>query len=206
MKILVVLSLLHLILFESSVCVFPDQNWATRTAREVGLNGTKLAEIAKYGGSGCIIRYGYHIYGWGNDSLANDVASAAKPVYSYFLLSALQNQLIPSLNQKIKEWQPKITTINQNLSYKDSNITWHHMANQISCYEVSDIPGTAFDYNDWLAHKQTLKKTQCAFLFFVAKLRINIILMFCIVFDTTHTKHSKQPFKGKWHYFGIPYF
>ena len=33
--------------------------------------------------------------------------------------------------------------------FKDRNITWRHMANQISCYEIGAKPGTAFDYNDW---------------------------------------------------------
>ena len=33
--------------------------------------------------------------------------------------------------------------------FKDRNITWRHMANQVSCYEIGAKPGTAFDYNDW---------------------------------------------------------
>ncbi len=33
--------------------------------------------------------------------------------------------------------------------FKDRDITWRHMANQVSCYEIGAKPGTAFDYNDW---------------------------------------------------------
>ena len=33
--------------------------------------------------------------------------------------------------------------------FKDRDITWRHMANQVSCYEIGAEPGTAFDYNDW---------------------------------------------------------
>ena len=40
-------------------------------------------------------------------------------------------------------------TLSLTLGYKDRNITWRHMANQISCYEIKALPGTAFDYNDW---------------------------------------------------------
>jgi len=35
------------------------------------------------------------------------------------------------------------------LAFKDRAITWRHLANQTSCYGVTEAPGTAFCYNDW---------------------------------------------------------
>ena len=46
-------------------------------------------------------------------------------------------------------WEPRLNSINAALGYKDRDITWRHMANQISCYGVKDRPGTAFNYNDY---------------------------------------------------------
>lgn len=52
--------------------------------------------------------------------------------------------MMPVLN-----YQPCLNPLNAGLGFKDRNITFRHMANQISCYGVSKAPGAAFDYNDW---------------------------------------------------------
>ncbi|MFH1744458.1 MAG: DUF4038 domain-containing protein [bacterium] len=130
--------------------VFPDSTWATKAPEEVGLSTAQLEALANYvGGRGCVVRHGYMIYGWGDQSERCDVASACKPVYAHFLLKSLEDGRIGGLDEKVSRWEPRLNEINAKLDYKDRNITWRHMANQISCYGVADHPGTAFDYNDW---------------------------------------------------------
>jgi len=129
---------------------FPGATWQWKTPAEVGLDPAKLDAIRDFaGGRGCIVRYGYMVYAWGDYKKRGDVASAVKPVTAHFLFKAVEDGKIPSLDQKVVEWEPRLGTINAALGYKDKNITWRHMANQISCYGVSEPPGTAFDYNDW---------------------------------------------------------
>jgi CubicO group peptidase (beta-lactamase class C family) len=44
---------------------------------------------------------------------------------------------------------PALDGINPRLGHKDRNITWRHLANQTSCYGVTERPGEAFDYSDY---------------------------------------------------------
>jgi CubicO group peptidase (beta-lactamase class C family) len=77
------------------------------------------------------------------------VYSAEKPWYAHFLWKALEDGKIPSLDQKVNLWEPRLNDINADLGHKDCNITWRHLANQTSCYGVRDNPGEAFNYNDY---------------------------------------------------------
>ncbi|MBN1817671.1 MAG: serine hydrolase [Sedimentisphaerales bacterium] len=110
----------------------------------------KLEELAGFaGGRGCVVRHGYMVYTWGDITARRDIASAAKPFYSYFLLKAWEDKRIPGLDQKVMEWEPRLRELNADLGFKDRDITWRHLANQVSCYGVREKPGTAYDYNDW---------------------------------------------------------
>jgi len=130
--------------------VFPTETWQTRSPAELGLSRAKLEEFARFvGGRGCVVRYGYMAYTWGDATRRGDVASAAKPWYSFFLFRAVEKGLLPSLDEKVARYEPRLAKLNPDLGYKDRNITWRHLANQISCYGVTEAPGTAFDYNDW---------------------------------------------------------
>lgn len=109
-----------------------------------------LEALAEHlGGRGCVVRSGYLVYAWGDIARRTDVASAAKPVYAHFLFLALQSGRIPSLDEPIVRWEPRLTVLNPSLGYKDQGITWRHLATQTACYGVQEPPGTAFDYNDW---------------------------------------------------------
>ena len=130
--------------------VFPGKEWANRTPAEVGLKPQKLKEFSRFvGGRGCVVRHGYMVYGWGDASHRADVASACKPFYSHFLFKALEDGKIESLDEKAVRWEPRLAKINRQLGYKDREITWRHFANQTSCYQLVDKPGTAYAYNDW---------------------------------------------------------
>jgi CubicO group peptidase (beta-lactamase class C family) len=130
--------------------VFPGQEWATRTPAEVGLDADRLKTFSDYvGGRGCVVRYGCLVYTWGDVSQRADVASAAKPVYAHFLFQAVEKGQIAGLEEKVLPWEPRLNDLNPSLGYKDRDITWRHLANQISCYGVVEKPGTAYCYNDW---------------------------------------------------------
>ena len=110
--------------------VYPKAKWAERTPAEVGMDAARLSEFGKYvGGRGCVVRHGYMVYTWGDAGKRGDVASAAKPWYSHFLLKAIEDGKIPSVDQEVAEWEPRLGKINPDLGHKDRLITWRHMAN-----------------------------------------------------------------------------
>ncbi len=130
--------------------VYPGKEWATKRPEQVGLDATKLKELGDYtGGFGCVVRNGVMVYTWGDASRRKDVASAAKPFYSHFLFKAIEDGKISSLNERVNEWESRLNHINKDRGYKDRNIRWRDLANQISCYGLADAPGTAYAYNDW---------------------------------------------------------
>lgn len=130
--------------------VTPRKEWERKTPEEVGLDSKKLKQFSEFvGGRGCVVRYGYLVYQWGDISRRADIASASKPFYSHLLFKALEEGRIKSLDEKAVRWEPRLGEINEKLGFKDSQITWRHFANQISCYQLVEKPGTAYDYNDW---------------------------------------------------------
>ncbi len=133
-----------------SALVWPGQSWETREPAAVGLDDARLHEFAqRVGGRGCIVRSGYMVFTWGDAARRGDVASAAKTWYAHFLFRAVEDGRIPSLDQPVVEFEPRLAEINAALGFKDRDITWRRMANQVSCYGVAEPPGSAYDYNDW---------------------------------------------------------
>ncbi len=130
--------------------VFPGKTWAKRAPAEAGLEVQKLKEFSRFvGGRGCVVRHGYLVYSWGDISRRADVASACKPFYSHLLVAAVEDGKIASLDEKALRWEPRLKTINKDLAFKDADIAWRHFANQTSCYQLAEKPGTAYAYNDW---------------------------------------------------------
>jgi CubicO group peptidase (beta-lactamase class C family) len=130
--------------------VYPGHDWSTKSPAEVGLSGDGLKAFSDYvGGFGCVVRHGYLVYSWGDPARRMDVASAAKPVYSHFLFKAVEDGRIFNLDEPVCQWELRLKHINAALAFKDSRITWRHMANQVSCYGLVEEPGTAYAYNDW---------------------------------------------------------
>lgn len=130
--------------------VYPGERWLRKRPEEAGLDRDGLAEFRDYvGGRGCVVRYGYLVYGWGDFTRRGDVASAAKPVYAHFLFKALELGKISSLDERVVRYEPRLAELNPDLGHKDREITWRHLITQTSCYGVTERPGTAFDYNDW---------------------------------------------------------
>jgi CubicO group peptidase (beta-lactamase class C family) len=130
--------------------IFPGKTWAKKTPADVGLDAAKLAEFGKFvGGRGCVVRHGYLVHAWGDVSRRTDLASACKPLYSHLLFKAIEDGRIESLDEKAVRWEPRLQEINEQLDFKDAEIAWRHFANQTSCYQLVEKPGSAFDYNDW---------------------------------------------------------
>jgi CubicO group peptidase (beta-lactamase class C family) len=130
--------------------VWPGKSWATASPAEAGLSADGLAAAAKYaGGRGCVVRHGRIVFTWGDPTRRGDVASASKPVLSFFLFKALETGRLPSFETHAVIYEPRLATLDANLGYKDREITLRDLANQTSCYGVTERPGTAFDYSDW---------------------------------------------------------
>lgn len=129
---------------------WPGADWPRLEPAQAGMNAATLdALAARVGGRGCVIRHGALVYSWGDITRPGDVASAAKPWYSTFLLKAIEDGNIPGLDTPVADFEPRLRELNPDLGHKDASMTWRHMANQTSCYGVSEDPGAAFDYNDW---------------------------------------------------------
>jgi CubicO group peptidase (beta-lactamase class C family) len=123
--------------------VFPGKSWEQRPPIEVGLDVAKLDQFAtNVGGDGCIIKNGYLVKFWGEQTTHKWWASASKPVLSTLLLLAVQEGKLPSVDAPVSSvgWQ---------LSAKDSSMTFRHLANMVSGYACGEAPGAAWAYNDF---------------------------------------------------------
>ncbi|MGQ9590844.1 MAG: serine hydrolase [Planctomycetota bacterium] len=129
--------------------VYPGKTWTRAKPAEVGLDGAKLDELARFaGGRGCVVRRGYLAYVWGDASKRADVASASKPLFTHFLLLAIERGLVAGVDEKVVRFEPRLAEIG-GPGGKDAAISWRHLANQTSSYGVSEKPGEAFDYSDY---------------------------------------------------------
>jgi CubicO group peptidase (beta-lactamase class C family) len=127
--------------------VFPGAHWETRTPGQIGLSQDKLDALKELvGGRGCVVRHGYMVYSWGDQSKSSDVASAFKPVLSTLLLMAVQEGRLNSVDELVADFEPRLKTLNNG---KDAGITWRHLASQTSGYGLAEPPGAAYSYNDF---------------------------------------------------------
>lgn len=55
---------------------------------------------------------------------------------------AVEQGRLPSVDAPVVKYVPELSGV-------DREITFAHMANQTSCYGVEELPGAAYDYNDW---------------------------------------------------------
>jgi CubicO group peptidase (beta-lactamase class C family) len=144
------LSIVSLTVDAADEPVYPGATWAKKKPSEVGLSAEKLKAFSNFvGGRGCVVRHGYLVYSWGDVSRRADIASAAKPFYAHFLWKAIEDGKIESVDEKAVKWEPRLRDINKAIGFKDREIRWRDFANQTSCYQLAERPGTAFDYNDW---------------------------------------------------------
>ena len=95
---------------------YPGATWQFRTPEQVGLSRARLDALRDFvGGRGCVVRHGYMVYTWGDPAARTMVLSAAKPWISHFLLNAVKEGRIPSLDQKVSVWEPRLNSLNFSL-------------------------------------------------------------------------------------------
>jgi CubicO group peptidase (beta-lactamase class C family) len=146
-KFWIFMLLLHAGCMVCTAVVFPGAHWETRTPEQVGLSRAKLAALQNLvGGRGCVVRHGYQVFSWGDQSLSSDLASAFKPVLSTLLLMAVQEGRLKSVDEQVAEFDPRLKLLNQG---KDGGITWRQLASQTSGYGLIEAPGAAYAYNDY---------------------------------------------------------
>jgi CubicO group peptidase (beta-lactamase class C family) len=127
--------------------LFPGAQWETRTPDQAGLSADDLDALQKLvGGRGCVVRHGYMVYSWGDQTRSSDVASAFKPILSTLLLLAVQEGRLKSVDGLVADFEPRLITLNHG---KDATMTWRHLASQTSGYGLAEPPGAAFSYNDF---------------------------------------------------------
>ncbi len=123
--------------------VFPETAWEQRSPAELGLDAASLDELAqRLGGRGCVVKDGYVVKSWGNQSEKGDWFSSAKPVLSTLLFFALHEELVQSVDQHIADW-------GWNLAQKDRAMTFRHLGSMTSGYARPEPAGTAWAYNDY---------------------------------------------------------
>lgn len=97
---------------------FPGATWERSSPEGVGMDAGKLDALRGFvGGRGCVVRHGYMVYTWGDPAARTMVLSSAKPWISHFLFKAVEEGLIPSLDQKVSVWEPRLNSINAALGY-----------------------------------------------------------------------------------------
>ncbi|HEV8620721.1 MAG TPA: serine hydrolase, partial [Nitrospiraceae bacterium] len=125
-------------------------SWPFKSPAELGLDGAKLDQFAaKVGGVGCIVKDGYMIKSWGDQTYKKaswkdlwDWGSAVKPVMSTMLFFAVHEGKLSSVDARIRDW-------GWELIEKDQPMTFRHVANMISGYARVEAPGKAWAYNDF---------------------------------------------------------
>lgn len=128
---------------------YPGATWETRTPAEVGLRPAALDALAASlgpGSVGSVVRNGYMVYTWGDQTAKADWASAAKPVVHTLLFFAVQENRIKSLDDPVKDWV--LAATGGTLRPEDEPITFAQLMNMTSGYAVIDAPGAAWAYND----------------------------------------------------------
>jgi CubicO group peptidase (beta-lactamase class C family) len=77
-----VLCMIWLSTHAMAVAPYPGTEWPTATPASQGMDSTKLAAAKNYaltgGGAGLIIRNGYKVYSWGNQTSVTEIKSATK--------------------------------------------------------------------------------------------------------------------------------
>ena len=122
---------------------FPQDVWHEQTPEQLGLDAAKLDELAnRLGGRGCVIKGGYVVKSWGDQTQVADWLSSAKPVLSTMLFFAVEEGLVKSVDQPIRDfgWE---------LKDKDRDISFRHLGSMSSGYARPESAGEAWAYNDY---------------------------------------------------------
>lgn len=143
---------------QAQVEVFPGRQWECRTPAQAGMDEGKLRQIEallsqQVSGKaysrdedlsrriGCVIRDGYMVYVWGDQTAKFNWYSSFKPVIATLVFFGIQDGKIASVDQPVADFIP-------GLQGKDRGITFRHLADMTSGYALQEGPGQAWGYND----------------------------------------------------------
>ena len=130
-----------------SVQHYPGAVWETRTPAQVGLNAAELDQfVASVGGVGSIVRHGYMVRTWGDQTAKADWASASKPLLNTLLFFAVQESRIEAVEDPIRPWV--LAATGGTLRPADESMTFFQLMNMTSGYARIEAPGVAWAYND----------------------------------------------------------
>jgi CubicO group peptidase (beta-lactamase class C family) len=125
--------------------VWPGPDWATATPESQGLSGSALdaaaAYAGKYGGSGCVIRYGYLVREWGDPKKLADIKSATKGTAGATLLGLAVDSGLVKLDDPATEHYPSIGTESAgNPRDRLAEITIRHLATMTAGFDDGRPP------------------------------------------------------------------
>jgi hypothetical protein len=130
-----------------SVQHYPGATWETRTPAQVGLDAARLDQfVASVGGVGSIVRNGYMVRTWGDQTSKADWASASKPLMNTLLFFAVQENRISAVEDPARNWVAAAT--GGTLRADDQSMTIFQLMNMTSGYARIETPGAAWAYND----------------------------------------------------------
>jgi len=122
---------------------FPGASWEQRDPRDLKADPAKLDQLAtELEGHGCVVKDGYVVKTWGDQSTKRDWLSSVKPVFSTLLFFAIQEKKLKSVDVRVADfgWE---------LRSRDRGMTFRHLADMTSGYARPEPPGAAYAYNDY---------------------------------------------------------
>ncbi|WP_165247351.1 serine hydrolase [Paludisphaera soli] len=123
--------------------VFPGVEWEHASPEDRGLDGPTLDRLAEaLGGRGCVVRDGYVVKAWGDQTLRTDWYSSVKPLLSTLLFFAVHEGKVAGVDAPIRDF-------GWDLKPKDQAMTFRHLADMTSGYARPEPPGVAWAYNDF---------------------------------------------------------
>lgn len=128
---------------QKSRSVFPGDVWKLLKPEMIDLKSDALDSIEIIlGGRGCIVKNGFMVKAWGDQTEKSDWLSSVKPVFSTLLFFAIEDGLISDVHYKINN-------LGWDLLDKDISMEFYHLANMTSGYARPEKPGEAWAYNDY---------------------------------------------------------
>lgn len=123
--------------------VFPGAQWAEKSPADAGMDPARLEAIAtELGGRGSIIKDGYVVKAWGDQSESKDWLSSVKPLFSTLLFFAIEEGKVKGVDQPIAGF-------GWSLQPKHQGITFRNLGAMNSGYARPEGPGEAWAYNDF---------------------------------------------------------
>jgi len=123
--------------------IFPGAGWSQASPDGFKVDGAMLDALAeKLGGRGCVVKNGFVVKQWGDQSEIGDWFSSAKPVLSTLLFFAVEEGPVKSVDQPIADF-------GWDLKPRHRGITFRHLGAMSSGYARPEGAGEAWAYNDF---------------------------------------------------------